>query len=227
MIAHVHGRSTLRVVTVLAALSWYSLCGLCGLCASCGGAQSRAASDNKTFYENGDLATTGKTSVEQPYPSLDRDAGHGRPSYMGVAIFGGAMRFARPKNWHIRRAGGSVGDRYVEYLSPNAYVCAIYERSESPDSWIELQKRYEEDAKAVGAELDGAPIPVATWNAQGREYVVRRKVKGQKAGYLNFVHEVLLRGPHHVNLLEIAHDGESLGEVRGELLHVMETLQID
>ena len=117
--------------------------------------------------------------------------------------------------------------RFIEYVSPNAYIFAIYERTDSTvDPWRDVLGRYEEDAKASGAELLGGRIPVATWNAQGREYVVKRKVKGQRGPFVNTSREVVLRSSRRVDLVAVVHQGETLAGVGTELLRVMETLEL-
>ncbi len=130
-------------------------------------------------------------------------------------------------DWRIRRASLQPEKRFIEYVSPNEYLFAIYERVDSPvDPWKDVLERYENDAKAKGAELLGQRVPVATWNAQGREYIVRRTVKGQRAPYSHLSSEILVRGDHRIELVEIVHQGESIAPVGAELLRVMETLQL-
>ena len=104
---------------------------------------------------------------------------------------------------------------------------AIYERADSPaDPWRDVLERYQKDVKAKGGEVVGERIPVATWNAQGREFIVRRTVKGQRAPYSHLSSEVLLRGEHRIELVQIVHQGESLAPIGAELLRVMETLTL-
>ena len=94
------------------------------------------------------------------------------------------------------------------------------------DAWRDVLGRYEEDAKAKGVELLGARIPIATWNTQGREYVVRRTVRGQRAPYANMSREILLRSDHRIDLVEIVHQGETPALITPELLRVMETIEV-
>lgn len=195
--------------------------------AACGGGPPPAAFENRTFYQYDDLIATGGNASERPYPPLDQKARPGLPEYIGVSILGGSVHLSRPINWKIRRLSTTPERRFIEYVSPNEYIFAIYERTDSAlDPWREVLQRYEEDAKTSGAELVGARVPVATWNAQGREYVVRRKIKGQKGPYTNLSREVLLRSDHRVDLVEIVHQGETLVGVSDEMLRVMETLEL-
>jgi len=194
---------------------------------ACGGGPPPAAFENKTFYPYDDLIATGGNASERPYPPLDQKARPGLPEYVGVSILGGTVHLSRPVNWKIRRLSTTPERRFIEYVSPSEYIFAIYERLDSAiDPWRDVLQRYEEDAKASGAELLGPRIPVATWNAQGREYVVRRKIKGQKAPYTNVSREVLLRSEHRIDLVEIVHQGETLAGVSDELLRIMETLEL-
>ena len=191
---------------------------------SCGGAEPPPkALENKTFYQYDDLRASGSNATERPYPPLDLKS----RGYIGVSILGGTVHLSRPENWTIRRASGTPERRFIEYVSPNEYVFAIYERTDIPvDTWREVMDRYEEDAKASGAELVGGRVPVATWNAQGRAYVMRRKIKGQKAPFTNLSREVLIRSEHRVDLVEIVHQGETLVGISDEMLRVMDTLEL-
>lgn len=195
--------------------------------AACSGGPPPAAFENRTFYQYDDLIATGGNASERPYPPLDQKARPGLPEYIGVSILGGSVHLSRPINWKIRRLSTTPERRFIEYVSPNEYIFAIYERTDSAiDPWREVLQRYEEDTKTSGAELVGARVPVATWNAQGREYLVRRKIKGQKGPYTNLSREVLLRSDHRVDLVEIVHQGETLAGVSDEMLRVMETLEL-
>lgn len=193
----------------------------------CGGGPPPQALENRTFYQYDDLVATGSGAAERPYPPLDQKARPGLPEYMGVSVLQGTVHVSRPVNWKIRRISSTPERRFIEYVSPNEYLFAIYERTESSlDPWRAILERYEEDAKASGAELLGGRVPVATWNAQGREYVVRRTVKGQKGPYSNLSREVLLRSGHRIDLVAIVHQGETPAGVSDELLRVMETLEL-
>ncbi len=202
------------------------------LAIGCGGGNDKAppvaATERQVFYKNDDLAMgTAAGAAEVPYPPLDQAARGGLPEYIGVAILGGTVHLSRPKNWTIRRTSSARERRFIEYDSPNAYIFAIYERTDSPvDSWRDVMDRYEDDAKSAGAELVAGRVPMATGNAQGRAYAMRRKIRGQKAPYTTFTREVLLRSEHRIDLVEIAHQGESLVGIGDEMLRVMETLEL-
>jgi hypothetical protein len=195
--------------------------------AGCGGGPPPQAFENRTFYQYDDLVATGGGAAERPYPPLDQKAKPGLPEYMGVSVLRGTVHLSRPIDWKIRRISSTPERRFIEYVSPNEYLFAIYERMDRTlDPWRDVLARYEEDAKASGAELLGGRVPVATWNVQGREYVVRRKIKGQKGPYSNVSREVLLRSDHRIDLVAIVHQGETLMGVSDELLRVMETLEV-
>jgi hypothetical protein len=181
-----------------------------------------------TFYQFDDApGSSSKGAFERPYPPLDQKAGGALPEYVGVSILGGTVRLSRPADWKIRRASLSPERRYIEYVSPNEYLFAIYERLDSPaDPWRDVLGRYEEAAKAKGVEILGQRIPIATFNAQGREYIVKRTIKGQRAPYAQLSSEALVRAEHRVELVEIVHQGQSIAPVGGELLRVMDTMQL-
>ncbi|WP_394832166.1 hypothetical protein LVJ94_37185 [Pendulispora rubella] len=190
----------------------------------CAGGPPASAYDNHTFYQYDDLPGGQKNTFETAYPALDyRDA---NGEYVGVAILGGTVRFSRPRNWIIRRASLTPQKRFIEYVSPNQYVFAVYERLDpAGDSWGDVLARYEEDAKTSGAEVVAGRVPVASLTAQGREYVVKRNVKASKAPYTNYSREILMRGGNRYSLVEIVHQGESVNPVVRELLRVVDTFQ--
>ena len=209
------GRVNALARAAVIAVAGFSLAGCKG--------KANTAADNRTFYQNDDQVAKGP-GAERPYPPLDRK---GPDEYVGVAVLDGSVRLSRPAGWTIRRVSTAADHRFIEYASPHEFLFAIYERKDDAgDDWSEILGRYEEDAKASGAELVGGRVPVATRNTQGREYVIKRTVKGQKAPYTNLSHEVVLRGDKHVDLVEIVHQGETLEPVTTELLRVMETLEV-
>lgn len=212
----VAGVNSLPSVARLAALATCAL--------GCGGGPPKQAVSNRTFYQY-DLNASGH-AVERPYPPLDKSAEGKAPEYIGVTVLEGSVHLSRPKGWQIRRVGIEEKRRFIEYVSPNQYVFAIYERlDDEDDAWREIQARYQEDAKTSGAKV-GKRVAMATWNAQGRAFEVTRNVKGQKAPYTSRSREILLVGKNHVDLVEIVHQDDSLGENTAELLRVMETLEI-
>jgi hypothetical protein len=138
------------------------------------------------------------------------------------------VRLSRPATWRVRRASTTPERRFIEYVSPSAYLFSVYEKTDSAsDSWSDLLGRYESAARDRGAEVVGDRIPVATWNAQGREYLLRRSVHGQRAPYEQQSSEVVLRGGRRVELVQIVHQGDSLAPIRRELLWVMESLRVE
>ena len=150
------------------------------------------------------------------------------PEYVGVSVIGSKIHLSRPKNWVIRAASNRAEQRYIEYVSPNEYVFAIYERVDSPeDPWRDVMARYEEAVKADGAELLGARVPMSTWNAQGRAYVVRREVRAARAPFISVSREFLARSDHRIVLVQILHQTGTLEPVSDELLRVLETMVIN
>jgi hypothetical protein len=197
---------------------------------ACGGGPAPVAYENRVFYPGEDQApaSSGAGAIERPYPPLDRNAQGELPAYSGVAILGGTVRFSRPASWKIRRASLAPGRRYVEYVSPNEYLFSIYERADfaPTDMWRDVLGQYEKDVKAKGGEILGERVPVATWNAQGREFIVKRTVKGQRAPYAHLSSEIMLRGDDRIELVQLVHQGESVAPIGAELLRVMETLTL-
>ena len=211
-----------RALLLTAALSAASLS------VACGGGPAPVAFENRTFYNYGFGAGGADVSAfEKPYPPLDLAEKAPNPQYIGVSIIGEHVHISRPRNWIIRSAGNQIGARYIEYVSPNEYIFAVYERQDDPsDLWRDILGRYEEDVKKVGAELVGERVPVATWNAQGRAYVVRRPVAAAKQPFISMSRELLLRSEARVVLVQIVHQGSSLEPVSDELYRTVQTLQV-
>jgi hypothetical protein len=199
-----------------------------GVCA-CASGPEKVAFENHVFYQYDTLnpAQAAKT-LEGHYPPLDKSEASPLPEYVGVTIMGDAVRVSRPRDWVIRAGSIEPEHRYIEYVSPNEYMVAIYELVESPlDVWREIMDRYEDQAKKAGADLLGKRMPMATDNAQGRGYFVRRPVAAAKGPLLNYSNEYLLRSDHRIVLLQIVHHGENLGPVATELRRVVETLHVN
>lgn len=195
----------------------------------CSGAPPSDAFRNKVFYEYGTLGQqAGAGAVERPYPPLDLVGSPPLPDYVGVSLLGGAVHLSRPKNWVIRAANGYPEHRFVEYVSPHEYMVSVYELVDSPsDPWLDVMSRYEDEAGQAGAELVGERVPMATWNAQGRGYLVRRPVAAAKGPLVNYAHEYLLRSGRRVVLVQIVHPQEKLDELGTELRRFVETLEVD
>jgi hypothetical protein len=186
------------------------------------------AFENKTFYQYDSAGAGGDmTGFEQHYPPLDLSAKAPNPEYQGKTILGAGVHISRPTNWVIRAASNTPEKRYIEYVSPNEYIFSVYELVESPlDVWRDIMARYEDQAKQDGAEILGARVPMATWNAQGREYVVKRQVKAAKQPFVTLSREFLARGDHRLVLVQIVHQGDTLAPVSEELLRVVQTLEV-
>lgn len=192
----------------------------------CAHAPDPVAFDNRVFYHYYD-ANADPSAFEKRYPPLDLEERTPNPEYLGVEVLGSTIRLSRPRNWVMRTASNQPTERFIEYISPNQYVFAIYERVDSPlDLWRDVMGRYEGAAKESGAELLGARIPVATWNAQGRGYVVRRFIPGAKAPFRNMAREYILRSEHRVVLMQIVYPTETIQPVNDELMRAVQTLEV-
>lgn len=196
--------------------------------AGCGGGISSVAEQNKTFYA---YDSAGKDLVElfeQPFPQLDQRADGAKPEYHGVSVLAGHVHVSRPTEWVLRKASNEPGRRFVQYVSPKEYVFAVYEWPDHADApWREVLARYEEAANASHAELLEQRIPMATWNAQARAFVVRRRIAAAKQPFVNTSLELLARSDHRVILVQIVHQREDLSDLTGELLRVVDTLIVD
>ncbi len=195
----------------------------------CGGGPGPNATQNRVFYQNGETMAGGEAApaIERDYPPLDVPENPPMPEFVGISLFDGLVRFARPRAWTIRSASAQPGQRFVEYVSPHAYVFAVYEFGESPDgTWKDLEGNYESKAAKAGEKFVEQDVPMATANAQGRAYVVRKQVDAAKAPLVNYANEYVLRGDHRVVLVQIVHHEEHLTGVGDELRHALQSLEV-
>lgn len=208
-----------------------------GLCAfgaaagpttGCSTGPEATAFQNKVFYEYDTLGNGADArGLEQPYPPLDQAEKTPLPEYMGISLMGGAVHLSRPRSWVIRAGSGRAERRYIEYVSPEEYMVAVYELVDSPeDTWLDVMTRYEEQADKAGADLLEKRVPIATYNAQGRAYVVRRPVAAAKGPIVNYSHEYILRSDRRIVLLQIIHHDEKLDKLGTELRRVVETFEV-
>lgn len=178
--------------------------GLAALAVGCGGSPTAPARDD-VFYLHGAGIVDRSYSYEIYYPPLDTAATDRLPRAFGVGLFLGDVRMSRPVDWSIRAADYTPEHRFVSYQSPRQFVFSVYERVDPvTDSWPTLLGRYEGDVAAQGSDLLASRIPTATANAQGRSYVVRTKLSSKPELYA-FAHEVLVRSPERVMLVQITH----------------------
>jgi len=199
--------------------------------AGCGGGGGipSVAEKNRTFYAYDTASKDLIDLFEQAYPPLDLKATVAEAvDYRGVSVLNGHVHVSRPTEWILRKAGNEPGRRFVQYVSPKEYVFAVYEWPDRPDApWREVLARYEDSAKASRAELVEQRFPMATWNAQARAYVVRRRVLSAKAPWVNTSLELLARTDKRIVLIQVVHQSESLADLTGELRRVIDTLALD
>jgi hypothetical protein len=195
---------------------------------ACSGSPEPLAFQNQVFYYDADSSSGGDLSAfEQRYPPLDLAQKDPNPAYLGVGIIGGSIHLSRPVDWRIIKASNKPEERYIKYVSPEEYVFAVYEQVDSPsDTWRDVMQRYEDSAASNGAELLGQRVPMSTWNAQGRAYAVRRRVKAAKGPFVTMSNEFLVRDDHRVILVQVVHQGDNLKPLSEELLRVVQTLEV-
>ncbi len=163
--------------------------------------------------------------IEKPFASLD-GACLGGQSCIGVSVLAGAVHFARPTRWSIRDAGVEQGHSFIRYVSPNAYSFALYERTDSSDkAWKDILEHYELDVTDNGAKALGERVPMATATNQGRAYTIDRKIES-KDPVLSRSREILLRGEHHIVLVQIVTQEESLARISNELLEILRRVEV-
>lgn len=197
--------------------------------AGCGGGIDAVAEKNRTFYAYDTASKDLVDLFEQAYPPLDAKAEEPvQVEYRGISVLAGHVHVSRPTEWVLRKASNEPGRRFVQYVSPKEYVFAVYEWPDHPDApWREVIDRYEAAAKADRAELVEQRVPMATWNAQARAYVVRRRIASAKAPWVNTSLELLARNDHRIVLVQVVHPTEDLVDLTPELRRVIDTLMLD
>jgi hypothetical protein len=204
---------------------WRSTCStvLALSLAACGGA-NRAAK-NRTFYDWS--LGEGSGAFERQYPRLDWPLHAADSAFLGVSVLDDAVRFSRPRNWRIRSASRRPLEPFIHYVSPNAYSFAIYQRRDPPgDGWQDILGRYEADVAAVGAQVVGRRVPMATFWGQGRAYTIQRDVEAAKSPLQSHSREMLLRSKQRIVLVQIVYQEQNLAAVDGELLRALETMEV-
>jgi len=193
----------------------------------CGGGDQGVALKNAVFYDYTTIGTDLRSQFETPYPPLDLAKKDPNPEYTGVEVLHGKVRLSRPSNWIVRAASDRPGERYIQYLSPREYVFSVYERRELPNAlWADVVARYEESLKKNNAEILHKGVPIATWNGQGRAYLVRRRVPAAKTRFINVSREFLIRGEDRLVLVQIIHPTSGVEPISVELKRVIDTLEL-
>jgi len=196
------------------------------LVAGCSGA-GESADKNRVFYDWQVATGEGATGFEQLYPPLDLIPDPPLPQYMGVTVLRGGVHLSRPKDWMMRDADNTPGQAHVQYISPNAYSFALYERPDAPtDPWRDIMNRYEDDVQSLGAKVVGKRVPLAVFIGQGRAYTIQRTVEAPKRPLVSGSREILLRSDNRVILVQIVFEGENLEPVDDELLRVINTMEV-
>lgn len=183
---------------------------------------------NRTFYEWGSLGEASAQTCERAFPPLDIPAAAaGRESYVGISSLNDIVRFSRPASWKLRDCSDARGRRYVQYVSHNQYVVALWERTDlEADLWQDVLHRYEDDVKGAGAQILGGPVPIATWNAQGRHYLIKRAVPAPKTALVGQTREFVLRGDAKLVLVQINIPEAEVPELATELMPFMTSLRV-
>jgi hypothetical protein len=194
---------------------------------ACGSSPPSEATQNPVFYEYrlGGRGLAGR--LEWPYSPLDQAKTPSLPEFKGVAVLGRKVRLSRPAGWVIRSGSAQPGRRYIEYVSPKQYIFSLYERSDPPGAtWPSVLQRYEAELRRSRARVIARSIPMATFNAQGRQYVVERTVAAPGAPFVNLSREFLVRNRRRVVLVQVVHQGATVQAISDELGRALGTLSV-
>jgi len=190
----------------------------------CGGSPTAPQRDDVFYLHGGGVIDTNE-SYETYFSPLDLQASDRLPRIVGVGIFHGDVRIGRPVDWNVRSADYTPGHRFISYQSPRQFLFSIYERIDGPeDEWPDVLKRYEADVDQQGSDILAARMPVATANAQKRNYLVKTRVPS-KPNFHAFAHEILVRSGHRVLLVQIVH-GENIEASADEMVAALKTLTV-
>jgi len=182
---------------------------------------------NLVFYDNASIGDDLASRFEAPYRPLDLAQDGSNPAYLGMEILDRRIRISRPSNWIVRAASDRPGERYIQYLSPREYIFGVYERQELPNArWPDVVARYEKALKANHAEILHRATPMATFNGQGRSFLVRRRVPAAKTPFVNDSREYLVRGDNRIVLVQIVLPTDGEAALSQELRRVIDTLAL-
>jgi hypothetical protein len=191
----------------------------------CGGSPTAPERD-QVFYLHERGVIDRRYSWERYFPPLDRDKTNRLPRRVGVAIFEGKVRLARPIDWYLRTADNTPEKRLISYQSPRQFQFNIYERIDTPvATWDMILSRYEADVKSAKSTIIAGRIPIATANAQGRSYLIKTAMKAKPENYETFAHEILIRSPERVLLVQVVHN-ERIDETVDEMLDAIKSMLV-
>ncbi|AUX24144.1 hypothetical protein SOCEGT47_046800 [Sorangium cellulosum] len=195
------------------------------LLAGCGGSPT-APKQDEVFYLHGAAGALRKdASFEVYFPPLDAPATDRLPRRIGVGLMNGDVRMSRPIDWNVGGADYTPERRFITYQSPRQFLFSIYERIDSPeDPWPDVLKRYEADLEEQGAQILSGRAPVATANTQGRSYLVKAKIPSKPVSEA-FAHEILIRSPRRVLLVQIVHR-ENIDASADEITAALQSLTV-
>ncbi|WP_437669456.1 hypothetical protein [Sorangium sp. So ce131] len=196
------------------------------LLAGCGGSPTAPRQD-EVFYLHGasGMLSKDKASFEVYFPPLDAPATDRVPRRIGVGLMDGDVRMSRPIDWNVGGADNTPEHRFITYQSPRQFLFSIYERIDSPeDPWPDVLKRYEADLEEQGAHILSGRAPVATANTQGRSYLVKAKIPSKPVSEA-FAHEILVRSPRRVLLVQIVHN-ENVDASADEIAAALQSLTV-
>jgi hypothetical protein len=192
------------------------------LASACGGSPTAPQRDD-VFYLHGGGVIDNNESYETYFSKLDAQATERLPRIVGVGIFRGDVRMARPIDWSVRAADYTPGQRFISYQSPRQFLFSVYERVDGPDdSWPDVLKRYEGDVDRQGADVLAKRLPVATANSQGRGYLVKTRLPSRPAQH-SLSHEFLVRSGRRVMLVQIVH-GENIESSADEMVAALKSM---
>ena len=169
---------------------------------------------------------TASPELERPFPAFDGPTAD-QERWIGVSVLRDAVRFSRPSRWTIRDASLEPDHSYVRYVSPDAYSFAIYERDDDTGRpWPSVYAHYEADVTGNGAKAIGYRVPMATAVNQGRAYTIDRKI-ASKVPVLSRSREILIRGDHHLVLVQIVTTEENLSRIAGDILEILRRMEVE
>jgi hypothetical protein len=204
------------------------LCMLVPAASGCGGAPAAPNSDNTFYLHNGGGSAGMKDkdkAWEAYFPRFDHDKTEQRPRVVGVGVLNGDVRFARPTDWKVSDADDTPEHRFVVYQSPRQFTFGIFERVDpAEDPWSDVETRYEKETREQGSDILAARIPMATANAQGRQYLLHTKVRA-KPDFEGYATEILVRNGTRVLLVQIVHR-QDIDSIADEVTGALDTMVI-
>lgn len=177
-----------------------------------GGLQLACGAGSSTRYQkNGIPGPFDLSGVTSPVPQAQwagperKTGGVGATNAPVVSVFGGAVAYARPESWVVRRYSRAQGSQFVEYISPLGLLVVLSERPERGEQpWGHIVGNLQRELAAAGYESNRRAVPTVVSEYQARVLSSRRVQRRPDDQLSTFTQDYLVRSRKRVVLLQFS-----------------------